>query len=305
MSQLADHLNDYLTLRRGLGFKLKAEGVVLPKFVAYLHTAGAGTVTTDLAIAWAKQPPDVHPVIWARRLGWVREFARYLKTIDPATEIPPHGVFPRPYQRPSPYLYSEDNIADLLSAARGLRPSLRAATMETLLGLLAVTGMRIGEALALQDDDVDLDTGVLTVTWPKTGRARLVPVHRTTTEALHRYARRRDRLNPRPGTSAFFVSRAGHPLTHSGVYWTFNQLTTTLGLRTETVKARVHDLRHSFAVRCLLDWYRDGVDVAARMATLSTYLGHTNPAFTYWYLSASPELMEQAALRLDKTGGDR
>jgi integrase len=159
MSELAGHLDDYLRLRRALGFKLKREGVVLPQFLEFLHAAGAGTITTELAIAWAKLPTGVHPITWAHRLGWVRGFASYLKAIDPATEIPPRGVFPRPHQRPTPYLYSEDDIARLLSAARGLRPALRAATMEALLGLLAVTGMRIGEALALQHDDVDLDAG--------------------------------------------------------------------------------------------------------------------------------------------------
>lgn len=305
MSALAEHVDDYLRLRRALGFKLKREGVVLPQFVEFLQAAGARTITTELAIAWAKLPTGVHPIVWAHRLGWVRGFARYLKAIDPATEVPPRGVFPRPHQRPIPYLYSEDDIAGLLTAARGLQPALRAATMEALLGLLAVTGMRIGEALALQRHDVDLHTGVLTVTWPKTGHPRLVPLHPSTTEALRRYGHRRDQLNPRPGTSAFFVSSVGTPLTHSPVYLAFHQLTTATGLRTETVKPRVHDLRHSFAVRCLLTWYRDGADVAAGMARLSTYLGHSDPAHTYWYLTASAELMELAARRLDTHGGGR
>jgi integrase len=305
MNDLAGHVRDYLRLRRALGFKLAREGVVLPQFVDYLQAADASTITADLAIAWAQLPQGVEPINWVHRLGAVRGFALYLKTIDPATEIPPCGVFPRPPKRPAPYLYSDADIDQLLEAAGELRPALRAATMQTLLGLLAVSGLRIGEAVKLQRDEVDLRSGVLTVTGPKSGHPRLVPLHPSTAGALRAYAKRRDRLCPARRADAFFVSSIGSPLRYSSVRRAFIPITMAIGLRTATVKPRIHDLRHSFAVRCLLNWYRSGVDVAGRMGVLSTYLGHVNPAGTYWYLSASPELMEQAAHRLDSVRGGR
>jgi len=297
-SDLARHVADYLRLRRSLGFRLVREGEVLPQFVAWLQAAGATTLTADLAIAWAQLPQGVNPINWVHRLGSVRGFARYLATIDPATEIPPCDVFARPVCRAIPYLYSPADVARLLRAARGLRPALRAATYETLFGLLAVTGLRIGETLALQRDDVDLDAGVLTITGPKAGNTRLVPLHPSATEALRRYASCRDRLRRTPTARTFFISTVGTALIYGCVRHTFIELTTRIGLRTTTVKPRIHDLRHRFAVDRLLDWYRSGVDPASRMATLSTYLGHVNPAGTYWYLSAVPELMQLAAQRL-------
>lgn len=305
MNDLADHVRDYLRLRRALGFKLEREGQVLPQFVDYLQAAGASTITTDLAIAWAQLPTGVQPIEWVHRLGSVRGFARYLKTIDPATEIPPPGVFPRPPKRPTPYLYSDADVERLLEAAGDLRPALRAATMQTLLGLLVVSGMRVGEALKLQRDNVDLRTGVLTVTGAKSGHPRLVPLHPSATEALRRYARRRDRLCGTQRADTFFVSSTAGPLHYKSVRNAFIQITTTIGMRTAAVKPRIHDLRHSFAVGCLLNWYRSGIDVAGRMATLSTYLGHVSPAGTYWYLSAAPELMELAAQRLNNSPGGR
>lgn len=298
-TDLADHVRDYLRLRRALGFKLEREGQVLPQFVDYLQAAGASTITTERAIAWAQLPTGVDPINWSHRLGSVRGFARYLKTIDPATEIPPSGVFPRPSKRPKPYVYSDTELTQLLKAAGRLRPPLRAATMQAVLGLLISTGMRVGEALKLRRDDADLRAGVLTVAMPKSGSPRLVPLHPTTTQALRRYARRRDRLCGARRADTFFVCSTAGPLRYTSVHTAFLQVTTAIGLRTATVKPRIHDIRHTVAVRCLLDWYRSGVDVASRIAVLSTYLGHVSPAGTYWYLSAVPELMELAAQRLD------
>lgn len=300
MSDLAHHVEDYLRLRRSLGFKLVREGQVLPQFVAWLQAAGATTLTADAAIAWAQLPQGVNPINWVHRLGSVRGFACYLRTIDPATEVPPGDVFARPTCRATPYLYSPADVRRLLDAAGGLRPALRAATYETLFGLLAATGMRIGETLALPRDDVDLDDGVLTVTGPKSGHPRLVPLQPSTTRALRRYAAHRDRLHPTPRAGTFFVSTAGTPVLYTPVRLTFIELTTAIGLRTTVVKPRIHDLRHSFIVDRLLDWYRSGADPAAHMATLSTYVGHVNPAGTYWYVSAVPELMQLAAQRLGK-----
>ena len=186
MSTLAGHLTDYLRLRRSMGFKLHRAGQILPEFVEYLEAAGASTITADLAIAWAQLPTGVHPVTWTQRLGAVRGFARYLHTLDPATEIPPGDVYPGQGKRPTPYLFCAPDIDRLLAAARGLRPALRAATYETLFGLLAVSGMRISEALALRRSDVDLDGGVMAVTSAKSGAVRLLPLHSSTVEALRR-----------------------------------------------------------------------------------------------------------------------
>jgi integrase/recombinase XerD len=305
VSALGRHVEAYLGMRRALGFKLAFEGQVLPQLATYLDAAGASTVTVELAIAWAGIPQGVQPISWAHRLGAVRGFARYLQTIDPATEVPPCGIWPSVAPRPAPYLWSDVDVRALLDAARQLRPRLRAATHEALFGLLAASGMRIGEALRLERDDVDLDRGVVTIREAKFGRSRLVPLHPSTTDALGSYATRRDELCPTPRSTTFFVSGVGTALLHGGVRKTFIGLTTAVGMRTPTVRPRIHDLRHSFAVRTLVQWHRSGIDVAGRMALLSTYLGHVNPAGTYWYLSAAPELMELAAARLDGRFGGR
>lgn len=305
MTDLAGHVEDYLRLRRSLGFKLRVEGHVLPQLVAYLTAAGAATVTADLAIAWAGLPQGVKPITLAHRLGAARGFAEYLQTMDPAAQVPPTGIWSARHPRPTPYLWSPTDIARLLAAARELTPPLRAATHETLLGLLAVSGMRVGEALHLTRDDVDFVVGVLRIRDAKFDRERLVPLHQSTTARLRAYAACRDEARLAKTSTAFFVSSTGAALTYSGVLKSFVELTTALGLRTASVQPRMHDLRHSFAVQTLLDWYRGGVDVNGQMMVLSTYLGHVHPAGTYWYLSAAPELMELAAARLTAHAGAR
>jgi integrase/recombinase XerD len=298
MSTLSTHVDEYLRLRRALGFKLEREGQWLAQLAAYVEAAGAATLTSELAIAWARQRASAGPNGWAKRLGVARRFAAYLQTIIPATEVPPPGVFPARRHRPTPYLWSQQDIGRLLAGARALRPALRAATHEAIFGLLASSGMRIGEVVGLQRGDVDLDAGVITIREAKFDRSRLVPLHPTVTEALSRYVAERDRLCPRPRSTAFFLSSIGTALDRSGVGKTLRQITTTMGIRTETVRPRVHDLRHSFAVRTLIEWQRCGVSVDERVGILSTYLGHISPADTYWYLSAAPELMDLAAQRL-------
>ncbi|MFI6497888.1 tyrosine-type recombinase/integrase [Nonomuraea typhae] len=293
-----EHVQDYLRFRRALGFKLKWHGRILPQFADYLEAAGSATITDELAIAWAQLPTRVHPITWTQRLGVVRGFATYLKTIAPATQIPPKGVFPGQGKRPDPYIFSEQDITRLLGATSTLATPLRAATCRTLFGLLAVSGMRISEALALHRDHVDLDSGILTIISAKSEAPRLVPLHPTATTMLGEYAELRDRLRPRATATTFFISHRGTALLHGPVMAAFIQLTAQIGIRTETTKPRIHDLRHSFAVACLLAWYRSGDDVAGHMPALSTYLGHINPAGTYWYLSAVPELMQLAAQRL-------
>ena len=196
-----------------------------------------------------------------------------------------------------------EDIDCLLEESRSLRPPLRAATSETLFGLLATTGMRLGEAIELERGDVDFDAGVITIRQAKFDRMRLVPLHPTVTDVLDRYQAERNRLCPAPRSPTFFLSSIGTALTRSGVAQTLRQLTTSMGIRTDTVHPRAHDLRHSFAVRTLIRWHRSGVHIDAVMPQLSTYLGHIAPADTYWYLSAAPELMELTAQRLDLTSG--
>lgn len=305
MSALADHVEDYLRLRRALGYKLERAGHVLPELVAFLEAAGSPTLTIDLAISFARLPANARPTHWAARLTVVRGFARYLQTVDPATEVPPAAVFPARRHRPAPYLWSGADIGRLLDGARALRPPLRAATYEALFGLLAVSGMRVGEAVGLDRDDVDFGTGVITIRHAKFDRPRLVPLHATTTAALRAYATERGRLCPAPRSTAFFVSGAGTRVNRSAVAKVLRQITTAMGLRGATVRPTPHQLRHSFAVRTLIDWQRSGLRVEEHLAILSTYLGHVSPADTYWYLSASPELMGLAAERLDARFGAR
>ena len=305
-SLLGAHVDDYLRVRRALGFKLKEDGQLLKQLVAYVETAGATTLSSELAIGWARLPEGVHPNQWAKRIRVARGFASYVQTIDPATEIPPPDVFPVRRQRATPYLFSQQDISRLLHEARRLRRPLRAASYEALFGLLAVSGMRVGEAIALQREDVDLQAGLITIRKAKHDRERLVPLHPTATEALRRYASERDRLCLAPRSRAFFLSSAGTAVHKSGLGTTFREITTRIGVRTEAVHPRIHDLRHRFAVQTLIDWQRSGVNIDEHIAALSTYLGHVSPADTYWYLSASPELMALAADRLaDRFGGVR
>ncbi|GAA4384412.1 tyrosine-type recombinase/integrase [Agromyces bauzanensis] len=298
MSGFDEHVQQYLSLRRSFGFKLEREEHLLAQFVAYSDAAGQEHLTGDLAIAWAKLPVTASVNQWAKRLSVIRSFAVYLATMDAATEVPPSGIFPTSRQRPTPYLFSEPDIERVLTAARGLGSPLRAATYETLFGLLAVSGMRIGEALGLTRGDVDLGSGVITIRHAKFDRTRLVPLHESTTAALSAYALTRDRLRRPPRADVFFCSTAGTALGRSGVDRMFRKITTTLGLRTGTTHPRVHDLRHGFAVRTIVNWQEQGVSIDAHLASLSGYLGHVAPADTYWYLSAVPELMTLAADRL-------
>jgi integrase/recombinase XerD len=243
-SDLMGHVEDYLRLRRALGFKLVRPGAVLAQFVAWLHAAGTTTLTVDAAVAWAASPSGVSQMSKVHRLGAVRGFARYLQTIDPATEIPPADVFARSTCRANPYLYSPAEVRALLEAARRLRPAIRATTYQVLLGLIAVTGLRLGEATSLRRNQVDLDAGVLTIGGWKSSPERLVPLHPSTTEALRDYAGVRDQRFPIPRTDTFFVSSVGTPLISGPVEKTFRQISTSIGIRSETVKPRIHDLRH-------------------------------------------------------------
>lgn len=302
MSALERALADYLALRRSLGYELGRPALHMAEFVAYLDERGVDAVTTEHALRWAKLPAGADPNYWHYRLYSIRGFARYLHARDPVHEVPPDGLIARRSWRATPYLYSDDEIAALMAAAGRLPHPLRADTHRTMIGLLAVTGMRGCEAIALDLDDVDWARGLLVVRNGKFGKAREVAVHDSTLAALRRYLeRRRRRLCPRPKTPALFLSGRGTRVCHCNLSGTFHQLTRAVGLkpRSASCRPRLHDLRHTFAVRTLLDWYRQGVDVEARMPLLSTYLGHAKPAATYWYLSAAPELLALAAGRLE------
>ena len=302
MTALRAALDKYLRMRKGLGYKYEHQTKRLTEFAAFMEKRKAKTITTKLAMEWAMLPPDRN-ASWSLRLSDVRGFARHVANFDPKTEVPPVGMLPG-LKRAKPYVYSDAEIAALLSAALALPPEdgLRRWTYHTLFGLIAVTGMRLSEAIGLERDAVDLDGGVLTVRLTKFGKTRLVPLHPTTVAALRGYADRRDAHLGSRCDCTFFVAEQGGRLLHQYVHRVFWRLSRETGLRRPGDRAgpRVHDFRHRFAIRTLLDWYRQGKNVEQQLPALSTYLGHTCVRDTYWYLSACPELMEEAARRLDR-----
>lgn len=304
MSKMRQDLEEYLATRRALGYKLRDAEVALHGFVSFTEQAGAPFITTDLGLEWACQPTGVQPALWAKRLGDVRHFARYLSASDPRTEVPAKGLLPYQYTRQTPYLYSDQEIDRLLVAAQQLPSAtgLRAATYTTFFGLLTVTGMRGGEAIHLEREDVDLSQGLLLLRRTKLGKSRYVPVHPSTCQALYSYQAQRDRIHPRPRTSSFFLSEQGRGLNKSTVRDTFVKISRQTGLRgpSQSHGPRLHDLRHRFAVQTLVSWYRSGLDVEAQLPKLATYLGHTHVKDTYWYLTAVPELLQLAASRLEE-----
>ncbi len=306
MSGLHDAVEDYLVMRRALGFKLVAAGQLLPDFAAYAERRGASKISAELALAWASQPADRQPIWRSKRLAVVRGFARYLHAIDARHEVPPADVLPAPKCRATPYLYADADLTGLLEVARALPGPLRGATYATLIGLLAVTGLRVGEAIGLDRADLDWSVGLLIVRQGKFGKSRELLLHPSTLDALRAYERVRRRCWQRPMTPAFFTSTRGTRLCYSDVQHTFHALVGQAGLapRSARCRPRLHDLRHTFAVSTLLGWYRAGLDVEARMHLLSTYLGHTDPAHSYWYLSAAPELLALAAERLERSMGE-
>jgi integrase/recombinase XerD len=293
-------LAEYLVVRRSVGFKLARDGLLLEQFVGFCERAGASRVTSELALAWVTAPPEASPGWLTMRLTVVRGFARWLQASDPATEVPPLGWLP-PRRRTTPYLYSADDIAALLAQARRVRWPLSAASYETLIALLAVTGMRVGEAIRLDRPDLSPGEGLLTIKDSKLGKSRQLLLHPSTVSALGCYLRRRGELSPAPGEPALFVHPAGNRLNYPAVQYTFRVLLDRAGIgpRSERCRPTIHGLRHSFAVSTLIRWYREGADVQARLPQLSTWLGHADPKWTYWYLSASPELLALAAQRLE------
>jgi integrase/recombinase XerD len=302
MSSLRQHSEDYLRLRRAMGFKLERDAPLLASFVSYMEQAGAEHITVEHAVRWATLPTHARPVYHAKRLRAVRGFARYLNALDPenqllATDLLGSGGWRRSF----PYIYTPTEIADLMAAAGRLKTRLGAASMRTLIGLLAATGMRLGEAIRLDRDDLDLEHGRLLVLHSKFGKSRQLPLHPTTVAALLDYLRLRDALKPRPKTSAVLIGTWGGRLRADYAEDAFRLLRHRVGLqaRPGSGPPRLHDLRHTFAVRTMLDAYRNGGDPTACASALATYLGHADPGASYWYLSAAPELLALAAKRLD------
>ncbi len=300
MSSLEQALADYLQLRHCLGHDLADSGRLLPGFVTYLDDHGASTVTIEAALAWTQHPATgTVTTVAARRMTAVRGFARYLAGVDPDTQVPPIGLVPHRRAWRPPYIYSPADVTTIMDQARtSILSPLRAATYTTVIGLLAASGLRIGEAIKLDRNDVDWAQQVLLIRESKFGKSRQVPLHPSSMKALQDYALARDAAQPRPNGPSFFVSLTRNRLSYAVVSGTFRQLVTATNVGAEAPSPpRLHDLRHTFAVRTLLTWYRTGQDVQAKIPWLSTYLGHREPSSTYWYLSAAPELLALAAQR--------
>jgi integrase len=307
MNALSQELDRYLSIRRSLGYKLSTDERILRKFIKFVESVGTEYITTALFLRWRTAFGKANNQTWAHRLGTVRIFAQWLHTMDSRHEIPPQSLIPSRVRRPHPYIYSEEDIRRIVETAAEL-PSIngiRALTCSTLFGLIAVTGLRVSEALSLDADDVDLDNGVITLQQGKLGKARLLPVSDSTRVRLADYTKKRDRLLGAP-SQAFFVADHGNRLTDCGARYNFAAVCQMIGLRSPQKfnrhgrGPRIHDLRHAFAVRTLLNWYRHSAEPAREMIKLSTYLGHSKPAHTYWYIEAVPELLELAAKRVEE-----
>ena len=308
MTTLSQRLNDYLAVRRSLGYDLSFSGRVLRGFTAFADREGADYITVDLFLRWKTAFGKANNNTWSARLGMVRVFAGWLRGQDGRTEVPPAGLIAGKLRRGRPYIYSDSEIATIITRATKLpsRYGLRGWTCSTLFGLIAVTGLRINEALQLDDDDIDLDAGVITVKRGKNGRARFVPIAASTMERLRAYRAKRVRLFG-VTAGAFFRNDDDRRLGDYTARYNFAVISQEIGLREAQRYCRhgrgprIHDLRHTFAVRTIVSWYRKGLDPDREMLKLSTYLGHTNPEHTYWYIEAVPELLQLASERAERS----
>ena len=308
MKTLHRAVDEYVKMRRGLGFKLNHEARQLRQFASFMARKNAARITTKLALQFATKDQHLGDRTMANRLCAVRAFARHLSGVDAATEIPPFGLLRCRWGLIRPYIYSQDEIIAVLEAARNYpsSPPLLRETYYALFGLLAVTGMRVSEALNLQPADVDWTQGVLTIHNTKFGKSRLVPLHASTMSALTVFVEHRDRFFAgldRPTTvSRLFATRRGTRFHSTHINHVFRRISSRIGLRPKNAShgPRLHDLRHRFAVETLLRWYRDARNVDHLMPSLSTYLGHTHVSGTYWYLRCTPELMAAAGNRLER-----
>jgi integrase len=296
-------VEEYLSFRRGMGFQLRTEGLLLLQFGRYADSIDpAGPLTTELALRWARLPVARDPLYWARRLEIVRCFARHLAMVEPGTQVPARQLLGPSHRRLSPHIFSDAEISRLVTAAGCLAPmnGIRPLTYATLIGLLASAGLRISEALRMTWGDFDATGGAIMVRETKFGKSRLVPLHVTTTAALAAYIRARDRLVPRPKSDHFFLSDQGKGLPYSTVRTVFRKLCDRLQIPgTGRRRPRLHDLRHTFACRRVEVWYATGVNLTHAISALSVYLGHAKVSDTYWYLTATPSLMARAAGRFE------
>ena len=302
MNALRTSLVDYIQLRRSLGYKFQRQARQLEAFVSFMERRGVTRISVPIAVEWAMTAGGTAGKGIA--LTAARGFARHLCSIDSGTQVPPAGLI-RYNMRTKPYFYSDDEIQRLMVAAQqlpGRGSKLRARSMYCFVGLIATTGLRSGEARRLQCDDVDLKCGMLTIRGTKFGKSRLVPLHASTRKILSDYATQRDASLPHRKTRHFFVGSRGRQIYTQHIHATFAALLRTAGIQASgnARQPRLHDLRHRFAVQTLTRWYRAGEDVERRIPELSTYLGHTVIRDTYWYLSATPDLMAEAAKRLDQ-----
>jgi site-specific recombinase XerD len=312
MTVLRRAVEQYVALRRNLGFHLAIQTRILRRFAKFAAKQKASVVTTDLVLRWVGGMTDVLPATAARSLGVVRQFAIWWKARDSRTAVPPEHLMPGRYQRHPPFLHSSDQIRRLLVAAGRLESTngVRGLTYSTLFGLIAVAGLRISEAVNLDREDVDLRDGLLTIRATKFGKTRLVPLHRTATIALAKYAARRDEAVRRVRSRAFFLSERGLRVTDWSTRYNFAHVSQQIGdrpsLRGSAGRGRyrhgrgprLHDLRHRFAAETLLAWYRTDADVERELPKLSTYLGHGKMESTYWYIEAVPELLQLASGRV-------
>ena len=295
----------YLKERRSMGYSLERRGEQLCNFAKYADKIGhKGPLTTELALQWVRLPQKCQVNYWAQRLSTIRVFAKYMQLLDPKTQIPPKGLFGTYYHRPIPHIYSKEEITIIIKAARKLTPvtGLYPHTYVTLFGLLLCSGIRIFEALKLSRDDIDFNSGILTVIEGKFKRSRLVPLHSTALKPLKSYIKKVDKKFPIPQTKAFFVNERGKRLGYNSAWRIFHQiiLNRIWNKKTNGSIPRIYDLRHTFATYRLLEWHRNGDDVAKKINQLSTYMGHVSIQDTYWYLSAIPELMDIIGTRFEK-----
>jgi integrase len=312
MTAIHDALAQYLTVRRALGTRLQEPATTLGYFVDFLDLQGSEFITTNLALCWACKPEHVQRATWARRLTMVRQFAAWLSAFDPRTEVPPNRLLNARHRRSKPYIYTEQEIDHLMIEA-ALLPSpmgLRALTYVTLIGLLAVTGIRPGEVVALNLSDVDLKNGILVIRQTKFGKSRFVPIDDSTCSVLSDYANRRNKLYARLQTNSFFVSERGaRQLSLGSARRTFAKISYAVGLRTAKDGRRIgrgprlQDFRHTFATRRIIKWYQAGLDVNRELPKLTSYLGHSNVSHTYWYIEAVPELLQLATEHMSRQGG--
>lgn len=313
MNTLREAVDEYLNMRRSLGFKLHEAGKELPAFATFMKQNHATYITQALALTWAQLPKNVQPAGWARRLGFVRGFALHRSATDPRTQIPSPALLPFRPKRARPYLYSDDEISRLLRAAldmpcRFQRDELRRFTYHCLFGLLSVSGLRLGEARNLMLQDVDLTAAVLTIRGAKFGKSRLIPLHASTCKVLAAYIARRQRhWADRPVSPYLFVTGWGNRLDTGEIHRTFYALSRQIGLRgaSDSHGPRLHDMRHAFATNTLVHWYQTDQDPERLLPILSAYLGHVHAADTQWYLSGCPELMREAMRRLNRYWEDR